>query len=105
MPPRSSSPICERSFDLTLIEIGRRDIPQCSPKHFIMQMFYRTFSNGRRPSELGSEKKIAAAINQEIEVARSLSKILIVTDSTKTFWINAINGERIRDMDGNELRL
>src|ERR1035437_7582161 len=50
MPPRSSSPICERSFDLTLIEIGRRDIPQCSPKHFIMQMFYRTFSSGRRPS-------------------------------------------------------
>src|ERR1035437_8534710 len=49
MPPRSSSPICERSLDLTLIEIGRRDIPQCSPKHFFMQMFYRTFSGGQRP--------------------------------------------------------
>src|SRR5450759_5162136 len=50
MPPRSSSPICERSLDLTLIGIGRRDIPQCSPKHFFMEAFYRTFSGGRRPS-------------------------------------------------------
>src|ERR1035441_2404639 len=50
MPPRSSSPICERSLDLTLIGIGRRDIPQCSPKHFLMQMFDRTFSGGQRPS-------------------------------------------------------
>src|SRR5450759_1666634 len=49
MPPRSNSPICERSLDLTLIEIGRRDIPQCSPKHFFTQMFYRTFSGGQRP--------------------------------------------------------
>src|ERR1017187_9246370 len=53
MPPRSSSPICERSLDLTLIGIGRRDIPQCSPKHFLMQMFYRTFSSGQRPSDPG----------------------------------------------------
>src|SRR5450756_63958 len=49
MPPRSNSPICERSLDLTLIEIGRRDIPQCSPKHFFMKAFYRTFSGGQRP--------------------------------------------------------
>src|ERR1017187_9084189 len=50
MPPRSSSPICERSLDLTLIGIGRRDIPQCSSKHFHMEAFYRTFSGGQRPS-------------------------------------------------------
>src|ERR1039458_4011046 len=43
MPPRSSSPICERSLDLTLIGIGRRDIPQCSSKHFHMEAFYQTF--------------------------------------------------------------
>src|ERR1035437_4253374 len=49
MPPRSSSPICERSLDLTLIGIGRRDIPQCSSKHFHMEAFYRTFSGGQRP--------------------------------------------------------
>src|ERR1039457_5148250 len=52
MPPRSSSPICERSLDLTLIGIGRRDIPQCSSKHFHMEAFYRTFSGGQRPSAL-----------------------------------------------------
>src|ERR1017187_5688347 len=51
MPPRSSSPICERSLDLTLIGIGRRDIPQCSSKHFHMEAFYRTFSGGQRPRE------------------------------------------------------
>src|ERR1035437_3842246 len=51
MPPRSSSPICERSLDLTLIGIGRLDIPQCSPKHFRMEVFYRTFSGGQRPSK------------------------------------------------------
>src|ERR1039458_6785015 len=50
MPPRSSSPICERSLDLTLIGIGRRDIPQCSSEHFHMEAFYRTFSGGQRPS-------------------------------------------------------
>src|SRR5471032_2220044 len=52
MPPRSSSPICERSLDLTLIGIGRRDIPQCSSKHFHMEAFYRTFSDGHRPRSL-----------------------------------------------------
>ncbi len=58
----------------------------------------------KRPSDLNSAKKIEKAINQELEVARALSKILIVTDSTKTFWINAVNCERIRDIDGNELQ-
>src|ERR1035438_6580559 len=50
MPRRSSSPICERSLDLTLIGIGRRDIPQCNSKHFHMEAFYQTFSGGQRPS-------------------------------------------------------
>src|ERR1017187_3624266 len=53
MPPRSSSPICERSLDLTLIGIGRRDIPQCSSKHFHMEALYRTVSGGQRPSKEG----------------------------------------------------
>src|ERR1035441_1581065 len=52
MPPRSSSPICERSLDLTLIGIGRRDIPQCSSKHFHTEAFYRTFSGGQTPSSI-----------------------------------------------------
>src|ERR1035441_4360888 len=55
MPPRSSSPICERSLGLTLIGIGGRDIPQCSLKHFLMQMLYQTFSGGHRTSEASVE--------------------------------------------------
>jgi len=58
----------------------------------------------KQPKELDSKKKVAKAITQEIDVAKALSKILIVTDSAQTFWINATNGERIRDMDGKELQ-
>src|ERR1035441_6912873 len=50
MPPRNNWPICVRSFDLILIGIGRRAIPQYAIKHLTMQMFYRTSSDGRRPS-------------------------------------------------------
>ncbi|MEX0678501.1 MAG: N-6 DNA methylase [Pirellulales bacterium] len=57
----------------------------------------------KQPKDLSSERKINKAIAQELEVAKALSKILIVTDSTKTFWINALNGERIQDMEGNDL--
>src|ERR1035441_9526861 len=60
MPPRSSSPICERSLDLTLIGIGRRDIPQCSSKHFHMEAFYHTFSGGQRPSQPAAPSPSAA---------------------------------------------
>lgn len=58
----------------------------------------------KQSSQLASEKAIAKAISQELEVARALCKILIVTDGSKSFWINALNGERIRDVKGNELR-
>jgi type I restriction enzyme M protein len=54
----------------------------------------------KQPKELISEKDIAKAIDQEIEVARALCKLLIVTDgTTKSFWINALNGEPIRVRD------
>lgn len=49
----------------------------------------------KQPSELSTTKQIEKAIKQELEVARSLCKLLIVTDGTKSFWINATNGERI----------
>ncbi len=49
----------------------------------------------KTPSELSSENKIKKAIAQELEVARSLCKLLIVTDGSKSFWINALNGEEI----------
>lgn len=49
----------------------------------------------KTPKELSSDKQIKKAIEQEIKVARKLCKILIVTDGSKTFWINALNGEFI----------
>ena len=58
----------------------------------------------KTPQALSTNKGVAKAIKQEIDVARALCKMLIVTDSTKTYWINALNGDRVRDAHGNELR-
>lgn len=56
--------------------------------------------------ELNSEKKEDNAIKQEIDVARNLCKLLIVTDNkSKTFWINALNGEHIKGKDGKEINI
>lgn len=57
------------------------------------------------PANLKSEKQIAKAIDQELAVARALCKLLILTDgTTRSWWINALNGERILDQNGHELR-
>lgn len=58
----------------------------------------------KQPSELKTNKLIDKAIAQEIDVARELCKLLIVTCGTKTIWINALNGERIIDESGNEIK-
>ncbi len=58
----------------------------------------------KTPPELATEKSVLKAIKQEVDVARALCRILIVTDSTKTYWVNALNGERIKDVQGNDLR-
>ncbi|XHX78628.1 MAG: class I SAM-dependent DNA methyltransferase [Stenomitos frigidus ULC029] len=46
----------------------------------------------------------AQVLKQEIKVAKVLCKILIITDGTKSFWINALNGENIKDSKGNEIK-
>ncbi len=58
----------------------------------------------KQPKALSSQKQIKSAIKQEIDVAKALCKILIVTDGTKSFWINALNGEPIKDQKGQELQ-
>lgn len=58
----------------------------------------------KQPKTLKSEKDIEKAIKQEIGVAKALCKLLIVTDSTKSVWVNPHNGERIRSANGNELK-
>jgi len=57
----------------------------------------------KQPKELKTDRNITKAITQEIKVAKSLCKILILTDGSKSFWINALNGERIRDANSNEI--
>jgi len=55
--------------------------------------------------ELNSDKKELKAIDQEINVARELCKLLIVTDNkSKTIWINTLNSERIKGKDGEEIK-
>ena len=55
------------------------------------------------PKELRSDKQVAKAIQQEIAVAKVLCKLLIVTDGSKSFWVNALNGERVSDQKGNKI--
>lgn len=54
---------------------------------------------------LKTPSQIKKAIKQELEVASTLCKLLIVTDNTKTFWVNALNGELICDPQGETLKL
>src|ERR1035437_9547744 len=45
-------------------QIAHRDIPQCSPKHFLMEVFYRTFSGGRRPSAASTSLVIRSRVTK-----------------------------------------
>lgn len=58
----------------------------------------------KQPQELKTKRLVDKAIAQEIEVAKALCKILVVTDGSKSYWINALNGEPIKDPKGNDLR-
>ena len=57
------------------------------------------------PGTLKSEEALTKAIGQEIEVARALCRIFIVTDGTQSFWLNALNGESVLDSSGSEVRV
>lgn len=57
----------------------------------------------KQPHNIKTELKVKKAIAQEIEVARSLCKLLIVTDNNKTYWINALSGSPIQDENGAAL--
>ncbi|MDR1124607.1 MAG: restriction endonuclease subunit M, partial [Deltaproteobacteria bacterium] len=60
----------------------------------------------KHPKELRTKKQIDDAIKQEICTAKILcSKIYIVTDSTKTFWINPLTGNEILDESGSALKV
>jgi type I restriction enzyme M protein len=62
------------------------------------------FVEYKLPEELSTDRMVAAAISQEIEVAKLICKIFIITDGSKSYWVNALNGERICDAKGDEIR-
>lgn len=88
--------------------IPRRDYGNLKRKRpdgiVLYQNVVRAVVEYKQPQDLRTEKDVQSAITQEIEVARLLCKILIVTDGSKSFWVNAHNGEFIRDTKGNDLR-
>jgi type I restriction-modification system DNA methylase subunit len=55
------------------------------------------------PKNLRSEKDVSKAMKQQLEVAKALCKILIVSDGKTTYWVNALNGEFIKDKSGNPI--
>ena len=55
------------------------------------------------PQKLRTQAQINSAINQELQVARALCKLLIVTSGSKSIWVNALNGQRINSANGEEL--
>lgn len=60
----------------------------------------------KTPKELHTEKQIAAAIAQELGTAQALkAKVYIVTDGTKSYWINPATGNHILQEDGSEITL
>lgn len=58
----------------------------------------------KQPQNLSSDSDLEKAIKQEIGVAKALCKILIITDGTKSFWVNALNGEFIKDSQGENVK-
>jgi type I restriction-modification system DNA methylase subunit len=59
----------------------------------------------KKPSELKTDALKKKAIKQGLGVAQKLkAKILIVTDTKQTIWINAMNGDKITDEAGNLLK-
>ncbi|MGA3190986.1 MAG: N-6 DNA methylase [Candidatus Bathyarchaeia archaeon] len=59
----------------------------------------------KSPDELNTTEKENIAISQEKDVAKKLCKLLIITDnSSKTLWINPLNGGRIKEKNGSEVR-
>jgi len=63
----------------------------------------KAFVEYKTPAEFKTKAQQQKAIDQEIEVAKSLCKVYIVTDGQKTIWINPATGNRILREDGSEV--
>ncbi len=59
----------------------------------------------KSPRQFNTKNKKDKAILQEIEVAKKLrTKLIIVTDTQETLWINASTGNSVKDRNGKELK-
>lgn len=67
----------------------------------LLQGGVRAVVEYKQPGELGTATAVGKAIDQEIEVARALCDLLIVTDGSRTHWVNAHSREPITDAQGN----
>lgn len=62
------------------------------------------FCEFKTPAELDTDRKIEAAIAQEIAVSREVgAKIYVVSDGSEFIWINPATGNRITDENGDEV--
>ncbi len=60
----------------------------------------------KQPKDLKTKKQIEDAILQEIGTAKALeAKIYIVTDGSKTIWLNPLTGNEIKTENGNTISL
>ena len=88
--------------------IPRRDYGDLETKKpdglMLYQNHVRAVIEYKQPQELKTDNDVVNAIAQEIDVAKALCKMLVVTDSTKSFWVNALNGEFIKDNKGEDIR-
>ncbi len=57
------------------------------------------------PCEFATKKQRQDAINQEIEPATALCKLLIVTDGDKSCWVNTLTGQEVTEKDGTPLKV
>ena len=51
----------------------------------------------KTPQQLKTPSQIAKAIDQELEAAGYVCKLLVVTDGQKSFWVNTLTGNMISD--------
>lgn len=87
-----------RKIDYGNVESKKIDAIITHNKNVVAVVEYKT------PAEFRTPQKKQKAINQEIETAKRIgSKILIATDTFESVWVNSLNGERIKDEEGNEI--
>ncbi len=58
----------------------------------------------KQSGSLKTAAQVKKAVEQEIKAAKALCKLLVVTDNTKSFWVNTLNGKLILDVDGHPIK-